>query len=234
MKLAFTLVELIIIIILVGILAIAVSPFFQRDTLIPATNQVVDHIRYTQQLALNQDMFVPSAAFSAYPVNDPDYQRIKDAKYWFKKWWQIQFHTNHSYSVYSDHPTNGDSDNYDAQADDDDSVARDPFSRLFLFGKKGGNSVYSDTQRQQLVDLQDEYGVTVSVSGCNSRHILFDHLGRPHCSKGENDGSLNPYDEMRLSEEFISVILEGKEENRTICITPITGYAYITQNPICP
>jgi type II secretory pathway pseudopilin PulG len=166
MKHAFTLIELIIIIILIGILAITVSPLFRRDTLIPATNQVLDHIRYTQQLALNQDMFVPSADFSIYPIDNPDNQRKKDAKQWFKKWWRIQFHNNNSYSVYSDHPTTGAVDNYDGQARNDDFVARDPFSGLFLFGDIAGNSVYSDDQRQMLVDLQDEYGVTVNVQGC--------------------------------------------------------------------
>ena len=232
MKHAFTLIELIIIIILIGILSLTVSPFFQRDTLIPATNQVLDHIRYTQQLALNQDMFVPYADFSAYP---PGIQHTKDARQWFKKWWRIQFHGNSSYSIYSDHPTTTIGNfSFGAQADVNDLVARDPETGLFLFGNLVNG--FPDSQRNVLLDLQDEYGVTVNVQGClnNSSQILFDNLGRPHCSKGDPDLSLNPYDHMTLTGQFISVVLTDGNDIQTICITPLTGYTYITQNPVCP
>ena len=157
MKHAFTLIELIIIVILIGILAVSVSPVFRRDTLIPATNQVLDHIRYTQQLALNQDMFVPSADFSSYPRSFPnDYQRKKDAQQWFKKWWRIQFHDNNSYSVYSDHPSNSESNYYDLKPDRYDRVARDPLSGLYIVGDLGSTTAYYDNERLKLVDLEVE------------------------------------------------------------------------------
>ena len=83
MKRAFTLIELIIIIIIVGIIAVTASNSFKKDTLVPATNQVLDHVRYTQQLALNQDMFIPSPDFSTY--SDAN-RKAKDSRLWFKKW----------------------------------------------------------------------------------------------------------------------------------------------------
>ena len=235
MKYAFTLVELIIVLIIVAILAISVSPLFKRDTLIPATNQVLDHIRYTQQLALNQDMFIPSSDFSIFQNSA---QKTKDSSQWFKKWWQIQFHKNHSYTVYSDHPT-GSTNNYeyDADADNSDEVARDPQTGLYIYKKGSSSSDYTDFERLTLVDLAEQYDVNVSMQGCgNSRHILFDGLGRPHCSKSPNglgDPSLYPYTNIRRA-NYITVTLTNGNDRSLICITPITGYAYISQNQQCP
>ncbi len=235
MKHAFTLVELIIIVIIIGIIAVTASTSFYKDRLTPATNQLLEHIRYTQQLALNQDMFIPSPYFSIYSDTT---QALKDSKQWFKKWWRIQFHNNGSYSVYSDHPTKGSSNQYDSDVDDNDLVAKDPLTGLYLFGNLSGSSIYEGDERLGLVDMQKVYGVTVSInSACTGAHILFDHMGRPHCkksAKGVNVDSLNPYD--RIVRDFIAITLtkEDGSSSKTICVTPISGYAYITEKNGCP
>ena len=73
MKKAFTMIELIFIIVVVGILAAVAVPQINRNSLVEAADQVAAHIRYTQQLAMNDNKFDP---------NDPD---------WFKRLWRIQF-----------------------------------------------------------------------------------------------------------------------------------------------
>jgi prepilin-type N-terminal cleavage/methylation domain-containing protein len=56
-KSAFTLIELIIIIVVVGILSAAVYPRMERDALREAAEQVARHIKYAQHLAMVDDVF---------------------------------------------------------------------------------------------------------------------------------------------------------------------------------
>lgn len=229
MKHAFTLIELIIVIIIIGILSFSVSSLFKKDTLVPATNQVLDHIRYTQQLALNQDMFVPTEDFSVY--SDPD-SKEKDSKQWFKKWWQIQFHNDHEYTVYSDYPSgtpgNFTFDNNPRHAQEGDTIAKDPLVGKYI---AGSSSDIPANEVIEMVALFEEYGVTVSLEGCGSNHIMFDHLGRPHCTKTRDDSGLNPYDEIALGE--ICVELSNGSDSNSIHIEPITGYASVTYHASC-
>lgn len=81
-KKAFTMIELIMIIVVVGILAVAVIPRVDRDTLVEATNQVASHVRYTQHLAMLDDKYNPK---------DPN---------WYRNRWKITFNNN-SYSITS-------------------------------------------------------------------------------------------------------------------------------------
>lgn len=231
MKYAFTLIELIITIILIAILAIFVSNPFEKDTLVPATNQVLDHIRYTQQLALNQDMYVPSPDFSLYTDSE---QRKKDSMQWFKKWWQIQFHTDNSYTVYSDYPSDNDNFSYDnkpVHTENGDTIAKDPFEGKYIAGSS------TDVPAEEViktVDLSNEFGVSIAMTGCRygSRHIMFDEMGKPHCTKTEDDSELNPYD--RMAHNGICLELSDGSETSTIRIEPITGYASVAYGNTCP
>ena len=81
-KKAFTMIELIMIIVVVGILAVAVIPRVDRDTLVEATNQVASHVRYTQHLAMLDNKYNP-----------------RDSN-WYRNRWKITFNNN-SYSITS-------------------------------------------------------------------------------------------------------------------------------------
>lgn len=79
-KKAFTMIELIMIIVVVGILATAIIPRVDRDTLVEATNQVASHIRYTQHLAMMDNKYIPGS------------------ETWYQNRWKISF-DNNSYSI---------------------------------------------------------------------------------------------------------------------------------------
>lgn len=81
-KKAFTMIELIMIIVVVGILATAIIPRVDRNTLLEATDQVASHVRYTQHLAMLDDKYDP-----------------KDSN-WYRNRWKITFNNN-SYSITS-------------------------------------------------------------------------------------------------------------------------------------
>ena len=82
MKKAFTLLELVFVIVIAGILAFVLIPKSSDTKLLESANQLISHIRYAQQLALNNDQFDP---------ND---------KNWYKKMWRIEFESNGTYKVW--------------------------------------------------------------------------------------------------------------------------------------
>lgn len=82
MKKAFTLLELVFVIVIAGILAFVLIPKSSDTKLLESANQLISHIRYAQQLALNNDQFDP---------NDKD---------WYKKMWRIEFESNDTYKVW--------------------------------------------------------------------------------------------------------------------------------------
>ena len=70
---AFSLFELIIVMVVIGVLLSITAINFKNDDLARAANQVASHIRYTQFLALTDDKFNP------------------EDKNWTKSRWQIYF-----------------------------------------------------------------------------------------------------------------------------------------------
>ena len=80
MKKAFTLVELVFVVVVIGILAFALWPTKQPTQAFEAARQIVAHIRYTQHLALNDDKF-------ATHTDGTDSIAID----WYKRLWRITF-----------------------------------------------------------------------------------------------------------------------------------------------
>jgi prepilin-type N-terminal cleavage/methylation domain-containing protein len=103
-KSAFTMMELVFVIVVVGILAAAIIPRADRDTLYEAAEQLQSHIKYTQHLALMDDV---------YDHTDDD---------WFENRWRITFDDDEEWYAVS----KGDTDN--------DLYAQDPLKRQDIDG----------------------------------------------------------------------------------------------------
>jgi len=212
MKKAFTMMELVFVIVVVGILSAMIAPNFQRNSIREAADQLISHIRYTQHLAMMDDVY-----------ND------KNAT-WYKNRWQLIFaqtinsETVWSYSIFKD------TSNQDGNLNISDTIAKNPLdiTKYLSGGYSSGVLPLTDSRRTKKMALALEYGITnvQFLSGCSSaRRISFDYLGRP--IEGSLNTSSSPYQSNRIIMTQCKIVLSDPDRNITIAIEPETGYAHI-------
>lgn len=160
---AFSLLELVIVMVVIGILLSITAINFKNDDLIRAANQVASHIRYTQFLALSDDRFNP------------------EDENWFKARWQMYFTKTVAgkkvlyYSIFSD------SGGYGGNPDGKE-IAKNPLNPAKVLSvSHAGISTINPTDE---LDLMAKFGLNdvEFLEGCShsgSTRISFDNLGRP-------------------------------------------------------
>ncbi len=223
MKKAFTMIELIFIIVVVGILAAVAVPQINRNSLVEAADQVAAHIRYTQQLAMNDNKFDP---------NDPD---------WFKKLWRIQFSyttakgsaEGWTYTVYYDSTMSG---NPNGSVDLSDlsrvDFATDPQNPNKILSAGFQNQAMNRNaerinKKLNLTKTYDIRNITFANCGAkNNQTIVFDSYGRPMGQVADSDV---PYDRLFVGKNpCIITLTNGASEHALITIQPETGYVNYT------
>lgn len=221
MKKAFTMLEFVFVIVIIGILAAVVIPRTGSNRLHEAAVQVVSHIRYTQHLAIVDDKF---------DVNKKD-SSTGEPK-WFKERWQIMFSNADngawSYVVFSD--SLGDSTGNPDPAE----VAVNPLNGAKkLTGGNSGTGIihYNDENATNELNIGVKYGIedVIFSSTCSistSRRIAFDYLGRPLRGAFQNYTSAYPAANRLITSTCI-ITLINSEGNVSIAIEPETGYAHI-------
>jgi Tfp pilus assembly protein PilE len=215
---AFTMMELIFILIVIGILAAIIIPKSRDTRLREAADQIVSHIRYTQHLAMMNDKFDP---------NDNE---------WYKGRWQIIFGKSkdytddkYTYSIFSD--KRGTSGKYTGNPDISE-IAKNPqdTSRL-LSGGYAGILKYNEGRATKEMHIGKKYGITdVTFSNTCSRggssRLAFDYLGRPFMGNIVN--ATMPYDSDRLiTSQCIITLTNNAGESINITVEPETGFARI-------
>jgi prepilin-type N-terminal cleavage/methylation domain-containing protein len=206
MKKAFSMIELIFVVVLIGILSAVITPRFERSSLREAANQIVSHLRYTQHLAMIDDKFDPKDQF------------------WYKKRWQLQFKSGNPiyYYIYNDLNT----DNAVSQ----NELAKDPMdSTKYLTGDKSisiNSGKYN--KNMNLTEKFDVQNITFS-SSCSfssSKRISFDYIGRPY--RGTLYSMTTPYQSDRIIRDQCTITLQNSESELVkIAIEEETGYVYI-------
>ena len=213
MKKAFTMLELVFVIVVVGILSYFAASSFQRNPLREAADQVVSHIRYTQHLAMMDDKF---------DVNDAT---------WYRKRWQIVFnsdnetHNQWAYTIFSDGNENS---NPNLTLNE---VAINPLdSGKFLTGGYSHIILSDGVGATEEMNLGRKYGITnITLSDAcrfaNSLRISFDYLGRPLKGAPRSFGSI--YQSNRVINTRCEITLNDGNSNIIIAIEPETGYTHI-------
>ncbi len=199
---AFTMLELVFVIVVLGIIASLALPRMDRDIRQEAADNILSAIRYTQHLALNDDKTNPS---------DPN---------WQEELWQIRFTSG------ADNLTNYYTVSSDANQDnsvDKDETAIDPINGKYMFT----DDSTIDTDESANIFIGKKYGVDsmTFTGGCAGEdHIAFDHIGRPHTDINDAD---NDYDEYMATDCNIEFGFADGSDDLIIRITKETGYAYI-------
>jgi len=197
MKKAFTLLELIFVIVAIGIISAVAFPSMDDGKLQKAADQVVSHIRYTQHLAMVDDKF---------DVNDP---------LWFRENWQIQFEEGPSevgYMVYSDLNHAGNANN--------NEFARDPLTQRKISQATG---VADLGGKYGITNIEFSNNCRGSGTG---RELSFDFLGRPYTHiTAATPLAANIHQHLLRGD--CNITLTNSEGNITIGIEPETGYARI-------
>ena len=223
MKKAFTLYEIIIVIVVIGILAVVIIPRLGKNRVHKAAVQLLSHIRYTQHLAMQNDKFDPKDAI------------------WYKRRWQIFFSdssdkegstTVHSwaYTIFADDFT------CTGKPDPSEIAVNplDPTKKLTGGYTSGGAGIeYKDSRATKSMNLGYTYDIEdIKFEGCGpAKRVTFDELGRPFY--GDSSSATDPYSRISNQECIITLCLTecesaGNEEKISIHIKPRTGYTYIS------
>ena len=210
-KLAFTMLELVFVIVVMGLMTSLAIPRLERDHLQDAAVQILQDIRYTQHLALMDDKTNPTQAN------------------WQRSFWMIRF------AKYGDKWIYQIGSNMDLGANiDQNESAIDPTTRKLFYS----NDANIDSGESPRIFISDKFGVTnVDFTTCSpitgrngingSQHIGFDYLGRPH--KGIF-GATNDYGSIMQEDCTIKFTMSDNQEFN-ITIERETGHAFIGGQP---
>ncbi len=206
-RMAFTMLELVMVIVVLGILAALAMPRLDRDLKQEAADSILSDIRYTQHLALT------------------DNKHKFDNADWQMSFWKINFEGCSDNGIFigigSDKDYEGDTDKTEAAIDP--ANGKPMFWQNTSNCEDGGDSTVSEN-----IFLTRKFGITsvAGTDGCAGlKHIGFDHLGRPHVSfSASASPTYSSY--MDTTCTFTFTMSDG--DTFAIDIEPETGYAYIS------
>ena len=224
-KRAFTLIELIVVVVVLGILATYTTQMLQRDRRSEAMNHLLSMIRYTQNLALHD---------SKHDRSNTNWQR----SFWRFEIWSCAGRTGLFYRIGTDRTY--------STALKRAETAIDPSNGKFTFWDTRHTCPRNSTdalsaQVSPNIFLTQRYGIDrVDFSACpiqtdsrtlnDSKHIGFDNFGRP--IKGYTTTDLPNYyghvvDDCTITFNF----QDNSLEPFTIVVKAESGYAYIQEKP---
>jgi len=244
---SFTIIELLIVIIIIGILAYTINFNFFNNNLELAADNLIKDIRYTESLALKDDKYQP------FP-KDSSANEQNRSKYWFKQWWQIMFSKfkednkwHYYYTVFTDQPyvtATSSSHNFSTYANLpnalwDVSIAKDQYNNKLMIGHCGVTQYPDCKDTAQRLDLTKTYGIKYVkfINFETTKRLLFDNFGNVFLTEGDSGdaGDINPLDKDKrvILTDIAKIQLcfdtscSDKSPNNCIQvnITP-TGYVY--------
>lgn len=210
---AFTMLEFVFIVVLIGILAAVIIPNTKTNPTREAAIQVLAHIKYTQHLAMIDDKY-----------------GVNNITNWHEGRWQLLFGTSEytdnlvAYSIFSDKP------NYSGNPDLVEMAVNPMNPMQFLTGGFSGVIRTSDQRAMKEMNIGQKYGITsVTQSNCGALRIAFDYLGRPIKGNIKDDTTayISSGNNSSLLHTPCDITLHGSDENITIRILPETGYTKI-------
>ncbi len=212
-KKAFTMLELVFVIVVLGILAALAIPRLDRDLQQEAADNVLSAIRYTQHLALLDD------------------KHKFNKKKWQQRFWRIYFGTCDGKKFYAIGSDDDMESSANARVDFDESAIDAATGKRFWAHDGGCARGHQLTDLSPSVFIGKRYGVTTITPGgrCTNQYLGFDHLGRPYNSQFPN--SQQPNNAGYLTAQCVFTFTMSDGATFKINIEPETGYAYIVGQP---
>jgi len=210
-KSAFTMIELVLVIVVLGILAALAMPRLDRDLKQEAADNILSAIRYTQHLALIDNK-----------------QKFNKAS-WQRRFWHLYFGTCEGkafYTIGSDDDMTGSTNARITPTE----AALDPSNGKKIWAQDGDSckgSLSSISDLSPNIFIGKKYGVTTIATsgGCSNKYIGFDHLGRPYGSAFTN--SSKPNNAGLITSTCTFTFTMSDSTTLQISIQPETGYAQI-------
>jgi len=209
---AFTMLELVMAIVVIGILAALAMPRIERDLRQDAGDNILSAIRQTQHLALNDNKTNPNSLT------------------WQQTLWQIRFSNGGGEWWYTIGANNDQSNNLD-QAESAFSISTGKFLH-------STDASPADPNESKEIFLTAMYGINgVAINDCTTpngtaaMHIAFDYLGRPH--GGVTQGGGNDFGTLVTDANgcTLTFTFADGSPNLNIRIERETGYAFIVGQP---
>lgn len=167
---SFTLIELLIVIIIIGIIISSVSFNLTPDKFNLAVDNLIKYIRFTQSLALKDDKYQP------FSNNKNSNYENNLSRYWYKKWWKfcISATNNNKYffEIFSDMNLNNN--------DDVDECAKNPLTNKYLKGDFKSSTASKDTNLSYFNIKYISYiynSQEKKITSNNRLNIYFDNYG---------------------------------------------------------
>ena len=250
MRPSFTILELVIVIIIIGLLASTISIYIPNNNLRLAADNLAKNIRFTESLALKDDKYQP------FPEDNSSVEQNR-SKYWFKQWWHLKITNANNdiiYYIFSDIPKNttADFDNKIISSTYEYELAKNAKNQ-YLIGMdatESGNYNYPPNNVDKTLNLTKKYGIKrVEFSGYSSSSmpngkgnrvdLLFDNVGNLFLKEGQkgDGGDINPLDidnRKFLNQNVnIKLCLDSpckSQKNRCLQVNITSnGYVYISE-----
>lgn len=249
MKKAFTVIEVVFVVVMIGILAGVAVWYMPRTNLKQATESIINNLKYTKTLAQLDDRFFGVKDinyFNTLSIADKNNAAIDQIKHYKCGKWQFQFHqasgnnvSTNTYTIFADN-AGGISKNFDGKPMDGDVIARDPMTKACISGYNDNNLKECTDNFSNEARFGDTYGVkldsitSVDCSGYTSNStfsIFFDSEGMPYCKVGQATCSYNSENANDVANEAnnaslpkrikkpITIRLRRGGESAYICIT---------------
>lgn len=236
---AFSMIELVFVIVIIGIMAGVSVWYLPRTELKQATETMMTNLKYTKTLAQLDDRYFAMSDeqyFNTIGTNLTAAQKElamkNQVQNWRKGMWQFQFHSTNNttsqqsaqntYTIYAEHASSSATTNFDGKPMNGDTIAKDPMTKECIsgYGTNSGNlsdckafakeARFYDTFQTELADIKSQANCKWTKN--NTFAIYFDNKGNPYC-KATNNGDIQPLT------ESITIELKRKSENAYICIT---------------
>lgn len=199
---------MVLVIVILGILSSVIIPNDKKDIKEEASTQIISHIRYVQELALQDNK------------HRQDYDKKWQNGYWKWSWTNCNRDSGAFYTISSSKDLSSSVSKTDSMIDPSTG------KYLYLNASYCGNR-HSGADELKDIDLYKRFGIEkiTGSGGCNVvQNVSFDYFGRPH--SGTYSDTTIPFENL-LYEDCILTFQYDIDKTFSITITAQTGYTYL-------